>query len=186
MNKDYLFDYYVATGKKYSYFSNIRFITRMFSLRYVYFARKAIHAKTHLFRFLNNYMRFRLRRKYGIEVFINNIGKGFRMVHAFNITISNKAFLGENVTVFKGVTIGEVYVGNKAGAPKIGNNVWIGPNATIVGKIHIGDDVLIAPNAFINNDVPSHSIVIGNPATIHRKDNATAGYLRKLEDLFND
>ena len=158
----------------------------MFSLRYIYFARKAIHAKTRLFRLFYNYKRYRLRRKYGIEVFMNNIGKGFRMIHAFNITISDKAYLGDNVTVFKGVTIGEVFVGNKAGAPKIGNNVWIGPNATIVGKIHIGDDVLVAPNAFINVDVPSHSVVIGNPATIHQKENATAGYLRNLEDLFNE
>lgn len=45
---------------------------------------------------------------------------------------------------------------------KIGNRVWIGINAAIVGGITIGDDVLIAPNSFVNQDIPSHSVVFGN------------------------
>ena len=45
----------------------------------------------------------------------------------------------------------------------IGNDVWIEVNATIVGKVSIGDDVLIAPNVFVNCDIPSHSVVFGNP-----------------------
>ena len=55
-------------------------------------------------------------------------------------------------------------------------------NATIVGKVVIGDDVLIAPNAFVNCDVPSHSIVIGNPSQIHHKDFATQGYINNVEE----
>ena len=49
----------------------------------------------------------------------------------------------------------------------------------IVGGITIGDDVLIAPNAYINTDVPSHSIVIGNPAQIHYAEHATEGYINR-------
>jgi len=67
----------------------------------------------------------------------------------------------------------------KQGTPNIGNKVWIGTNAVIVGKITIGDDVLIAPNAYVNFDVPSHSIVIGNPGKIHFRNNATEGYINK-------
>lgn len=59
----------------------------------------------------------------------------------------------------------------------IGNNVFIGINAVIVGNIHIGSDVLIAPNSYVNIDVPDHSIVIGNPAAIHANENATEGYI---------
>lgn len=44
--------------------------------------------------------------------------------------------------------------------------MWIGINSTIVGNIKIGDDVLIAPNTFVNKDIPSHSIVFGNPCVI--------------------
>ena len=53
------------------------------------------------------------------------------------------------------------------GPPRIGDRVWIGTNAVIVGGIEIGDDVLIAPGAFVNVDVPSGSTVIGNPGVVH-------------------
>lgn len=68
------------------------------------------------------------------------------------------------------------------GSPTLGNCVWIGVNATIVGNIRIGDDVLIAPNSYVNLDVPSHSVVLGNPCKIIHRDNATEGYInRKVE-----
>ena len=44
----------------------------------------------------------------------------------------------------------------------------------------IGNDVLIAPNTFVNFDVPDHSIVIGNPAKIHHRDNATEGHIPNI------
>ena len=46
---------------------------------------------------------------------------------------------------------------------------------------HIGDDVVIAPNAFVNIDVPDHSVVMGNPCIIHHKENATEGYLGNID-----
>lgn len=55
--------------------------------------------------------------------------------------------------------------------------VYVGINSTIVGNIHVGNDVLIAPNTFVNFDVPDHSIVVENPASIHKKENATQGYI---------
>ena len=64
--------------------------------------------------------------------------------------------------------------------PVIGNNVWIGVNSTIVGKIRIGDDVLIAPNTYINCDISDHSVVFGNPCIIKHRDNATEGYLNHI------
>ena len=63
------------------------------------------------------------------------------------------------------------------GSPTIGNNVWIGVNAAIVGRITIGEDVLIAPNSYVNIDVPSHSIVFGNPCIIKHRKKATEGYI---------
>lgn len=67
--------------------------------------------------------------------------------------------------------------GKRRGNPVIGDNVWIGSNACVVGNITIGDDVLIAPLSFVNFDVPSHSIVVGNPAVVKYKENATEGYI---------
>ena len=88
--------------------------------------------------------------------------------------------LGENVTIFHGVTIGSTRRGKLKGSPTIGNKVWIGSNASIVGKIAIGDDVLIAPNSYVNMDVPSHSVCLGNPARIFNKENATEYYLDNI------
>ncbi|MFQ6878805.1 MAG: hypothetical protein ACLRS1_03335 [Oscillospiraceae bacterium] len=64
----------------------------------------------------------------------------------------------------------------------MGNEVWIGVNATIVGAITIGDDVLIASNSYINCDIPPHSIVFGNPCQIKYSEYATDGYINnKIE-----
>ena len=55
--------------------------------------------------------------------------------------------------------------------------MWIGVNSTIVGKIKIGNNVLIAPNSFVNVDVPDNSVVVGNPCKIIYKENATENYI---------
>ena len=85
--------------------------------------------------------------------------------------------IGCNVNITKGVTIGLSNRGSKKGCPVIGDYVWIGANAAIVGDVHIGEDVLIAPNTYVNCDVPSHSIVLGNPAKIVHRDHATEDYI---------
>lgn len=60
----------------------------------------------------------------------------------------------------------------------LGDRVVVGCNAFVCGGIRIGDDVLIAANAFVNFDVPDHSVVVGNPGVIHHKDHATADYIQ--------
>ena len=106
-------------------------------------------------------------------------GDGLYIGHLGRIIINPDVTLGNNVNLSTGITIGQANRGDKKGSPTIGNNVWIGTNAVIVGKITIGDDVMIAPGAFVNMDVPSHSIVLGNPGVIHHKDNATEGYINR-------
>lgn len=72
--------------------------------------------------------------------------------------------------------LGVDYRGPRIGAPRLGSNVFVGINASIIGAVTavtIGDDVLIAPNAYVNFDVPSHSIVVGNPGRIIPKEHAT-------------
>lgn len=64
-------------------------------------------------------------------------------------------------------------------SPVIGNEVWIGINAVVVGKITIGDDVMIAPNSYVNCDVPSLSIANSNPYIIKHRENATEGYINR-------
>ncbi len=105
------------------------------------------------------------------------IGSGFYIGHFGRVIINPEAILGKNINVATGCTIGGENRGKRKGAPIISDNVWIGTNSVIVGNIHIGTDVMIVPNSFVNFDVPSHSIVIGNPAKIIHKENATDGYI---------
>ena len=105
------------------------------------------------------------------------IGPGLFLAHVSGITINPQVKIGKNCNIHKGVTIGQENRGPRKGTPIIGDEVWIGINATIVGKVKIGNDVLIAPNSYVNFDVPDHSIVIGNPATIKHCDCATQQYI---------
>lgn len=124
----------------------------------------------------------RLELKTGIS-FENNmtIGKGFIIGHWGCIIINGKATFGEEFFVTHNVTIGRDIRGKRKGVPTFGNRVVVRTNATVVGNIRIGNDVLIAPNTFVNFDVPDHSVVVGNPATIHHRENATEGHLPNVE-----
>lgn len=118
------------------------------------------------------------RKKYLCDFPLSvQIGPGLYIGHPYAITINPEAVIGSHVNLSKGITIGQENRGDRKGVPTIGDCVWIGVNATIVGKIHIGNDVLIAPNSFVNRDVPAHSVVYGNPCVIKHVDNATYGYL---------
>lgn len=119
-----------------------------------------------------------LKRHRYIELSVDTrIGSGLYIGHPMGITINPKAILGKNINIHKGVTIGQENRGKRKGVPIIGNEVWIGINSTIVGNVSIGNDVLIAPNSYVNCDVPDHSIVIGNPCIIKHRDNATEDYI---------
>ena len=105
------------------------------------------------------------------------IGEGFYIGHTGRVIIHPDAVIGKNVNVATGVTIGHENRGKRKGAPTIEGNCWIGTNSAVVGNIRIGEDVMIAPLTFVNFDVPPHSIVIGNPAKIIHKENATEDYV---------
>ncbi len=182
MGKKYWYpDYYRTTDDK-------KFILRHFirdfifqqRLRYIIYFRVAQNTKSKIIKIFCDYKLLRLSRKFGIEIKSETkIGKGFLMIHAYNITISPYAVIGENCTMLKGSTIGLVHKGKKKGAPTIGDKVYVGLNSTILGGIKVGDDVLIAPNTFVDVDVPSHSIVIGSPCKIISKNDATKNVLNK-------
>lgn len=123
----------------------------------------------------------RLTRITQIQVpLFTNIGEEFYIGHCGRIIINPKAVIGKNVNISTGCTIGQENRGKRMGAPVISDNVWIGTNAVIVGAVHIGTDVLIAPNSYVNCDVPEHSIVLGNPCVIKHRLNATESYVNDI------
>jgi len=97
-----------------------------------------------------------------------SIGGGFCLKDPYTVTINSNAVIGENVTFGKNVTIGKQNRGKFQGTPVIGDHVEIGDNAVIVGRITIGSRANIAPNAYVNRDVPEYAQVSGNPCVIIR------------------
>ena len=116
--------------------------------------------------------------KYGYQIpSQTTIGEGLYLGHHGPVVINHNSIIGNYCNIAQNVTIGMENRGLRKGCPTISDRVWIGAGAVVVGKITIGSDVLIAPNAFVNCDVPSHSIVFGNPCIIKHKNNATEGYI---------
>lgn len=147
-------------------------------IKYMIYFRKHQFSESMIIKYYYQYLMSRISRKTQIQISPDTkIGEGFYIGHCGRIITNPKAVLGNNINIATGVTIGQENRGKRKGYPTIGNDVWIGTNAVIVGNITIGNDVLIAPNAYVNRDIPSHSIVIGNPATIHPRENATVDYI---------
>ena len=153
---------------------------RPLELRYLYYLRRCNQAG--LPKLLTYYYKLRLRLlSHRTHIQIGStarIGEGFYIGHYGRIVIHYQAQLGRNVNVAPGVTIGETARGPRKGVPTIGDDVWIGTNAVVVGKVRIGNNVLIAPLTFVNFDVPDNSIVIGNPGKIIPRANATEVYIQ--------
>ncbi|HBO98088.1 MAG TPA: serine acetyltransferase [Candidatus Omnitrophica bacterium] len=94
-----------------------------------------------------------------------DIGKGFYVGHFGGIILHSDVKMGENCSIGPGVLIGTRGLGN-TGVPVIGNNVYIGSGAKILGGIKIGDNVKIGANAVVLSDVPDGATAAGVPAKI--------------------
>jgi len=178
--RDYLkADLYRYGGAKATWYFLKALSPSLPEFRYIYLLRNAsVFPKSSIRGFLFRLMLLHFSYKYGFQIPPNTkIGKGFYIVHRGPVVINGRAEIGDNCTLGHIVTIGQINRGNKKGCPKIGNRVFIGAGAVVVGKIVIGDNVLIAPNAFVNFDVPSNSIVVGNPAVVKQHPNATETYV---------
>ena len=179
-NLKYSDDFYRYFGRK-NKIKDIKFLFLNPGLRFIYFYRKYNSTKIFFLKKLYRIILLYIQAEYGIEINPKlKIGKGFYIGHPFNITVNLNAILGENINIHKGVTIGQENRGKRKGVPIIGNKVWIGVNSTIVGKIKIGNNVLIAPNTYVNRDIPDNSIVIGNPCKIIENIEATKDYINNI------
>lgn len=153
---------------------------RPIEIKYMCVFRKLQNCKSPILKIYYNLKLRKLSFKSQIQIPAKTkIGEGFFISHFGRIIINSKAVLGKNNNIATGVTIGQENRGKRTGVPTIGDNCWIGTNAVIVGNITIGSDVLVAPLSFVNFDVPDHSIVVGNPAKIISRENATEGYINR-------
>lgn len=127
------------------------------------------------------FLLIKCKYKYGYEIPVDvSFGKGIFINHLGNVIINPLAVIGDYFTTNGSLVIGQTNRGKNKGVPVLGNRVWIGNGAVLIGKINIGNNVMIAPNAYVNFDVPDNSIVIGNPGKIIPKENATDGYINGI------
>ena len=92
------------------------------------------------------------------------IGKRLFIDHGAGVVIGETAIIGDDVTIYHGVTLGGVGESRCKRHPTIGNNVVIGAGAKVLGNIVIGNNVKIGANAVVLNDVPDNTTVVGIPA----------------------
>ncbi len=103
-----------------------------------------------------------------------NIGRNFFIDHATGVVIGETADIGDNVSIYQGVTLGGVSTEKKKRHPTIGNNVVIGAGATILGPVTIGDNVRVGAGSVVVKSVPPNSTVVGVPAKIVQRTGVTA------------
>ena len=92
------------------------------------------------------------------------IGHSFYIGHFGGIILNAQTVIGNNCNISQGVTIGVSGLGAQRGVPIIGNNVYIGANAVVAGKIQIEDNVLIGACTLVNSNAEKDAVLIGVPA----------------------
>lgn len=106
----------------------------------------------------------------GIEIHPGaTIGKGLMIDHGMGVVIGETAEIGDNCTIYQGVTLGGT--GKDVGKrhPTLGNNVLVGAGAKVLGPFKIGDNVKIAANAVVLEEIPEQSTAVGIPAKVVRR-----------------
>jgi serine O-acetyltransferase len=114
---------------------------------------------------------------YGISIsYRTQIGSGFYIGHFGGIIVNQKVGIGRNCNLSHQVTLGVVNRGQRKGYPVIGDNVYIGPGAKVIGKVQIGNNVAIGANCVVTKDIPDNSVVVGIPGRIISSE-GSAGYV---------
>lgn len=107
------------------------------------------------------------RHRTGIEIHPGaTIGKGFFIDHGSGIVIGETAEIGDNVTLYQGVTLGGTGKERGKRHPTIGNNVTISTGAKVLGSILVGDNVKIGAGSVVLKNVPCNCTVVGVPGRI--------------------
>jgi serine O-acetyltransferase len=106
-------------------------------------------------------------RRTGIQVGVGtSIGEGLYIPHFGGIVVNPTAVIGRNCYLSHNVLIGKVHAGKRAGVPVIGDDVFIGTGAVILGNITIGNNAAIGVNSVVIDDVPENAFVAGAPAQV--------------------
>ena len=128
----------------------------------------------------------------GIEIHPGaTIGRGLVIDHGMGVVIGETAEVGDDVTLYHGVTLGGTGKDKGKRHPTVGNNVVIGAGAKVLGPIVIGNDAKVGANAVVVKNVPDGATAVGIPAkNIVRRANAAVieieNFRGKKQKIYND
>ncbi len=129
-----------------------------------------LYCKKHYF--LARWISQRCVRKTGIEIHPGaTIGKGLFIDHGAGVVIGETAILGDNVTLFQGVTLGGNGKEKGKRHPTLGDNVMVSAGAKILGSFTIGENSKIGAGSVVLQEVPANSTVVGVPGRVVKRDN---------------
>lgn len=140
------------------------------------------YKKKHYFiaRFLSQHA----RKVTGIEIHpAAVIGKGVFIDHGMGVVIGETTVVGDNCTIYQGVTLGGTGKDKGKRHPTIGNNVVIGCGAKVLGPFKVGDNSKIAANAVVLSEIPENCTVVGVPGRIVKKDNVRVNTCADLDQV---
>ncbi len=124
---------------------------------------------------------FRRSLRFGIEIPPQTrVGPGLYIGHFGGIVVHPDVVIGSNCNLSQGVTLGRANRGARAGCPRIGNDVYIGPGAKVFGAIRVGNRAAIGANAVVTGDVPEGVSVAGVPAR-PLSDAGSDGYINRTD-----
>ncbi len=122
--------------------------------------------------FLARWVSQRAVRKTGIEIHPGaTIGKGLFIDHGNGVIIGETAILGDNVTLYQGVTLGGTGKEHGKRHPTIGDNVMISAGAKVLGSFTVGSNSKIGAGSVVLSEVPPNSTVVGVPGRVVKRDN---------------
>lgn len=122
----------------------------------------------------------RCRYKYGIAIpEYTIIGPGLFINRFGGIYINGDAVIGANANLTHGIMLGQANRGARAGSPILGDRVFLGAGAKVIGHIHLGDDCAVGANAVVTKDVPEKGVVGGIPAKL-LSTGGSEGYVNRL------
>lgn len=154
--------------------------------RYVFWMRTCAYSRnTLLLKYLvYPFARLMLRHttyKLGISIpYSTKIGSGFYISHFGGIIVNGKSVIGKNCNISQGVTLGQAHRGKNKGYPVLGDNIYIGPGAKIIGAVKIGNNIVIGANCVVTRDIPDNSVVVGIPGRVISQDGAK-GYINRID-----
>lgn len=132
--------------------------------------RRAHWCYNHRLYFLARYISQHCAKKTNIEIHPGaQIGRRFFIDHGTGVVIGETAIIGDDVTLYQGVTLGGTGKDHGKRHPTLGNNVMVGAGAKVLGPFTVGDNSNIAAGSVVLTEIPPNSTAVGSPARVVRQ-----------------